>query len=208
MIGLADPDDTTQLPSILYPGDGQSYGSDTYSPMLNDDGYTWFLVRAPYSATSQMASESFFTSVQAEDANGDGNSVSKQPAFQLYSDGNPSSDPTVSFNSYNYTTGAPADGLTPCCIYVQADPKSSGGYVRVQIADKESSASIIGAPPTRVPQWRDVPLERDGTAAILIVDPKDEAVPFTIGLPYAQGTNQLGPFTTYFHSFPYVPGRE
>lgn len=209
MIGLANPDDTTPLPSILYPGNGQSYGSDsTYPAILNDDGYTWFLVRGKFSATTKAASELFFTSVQAEDANGDGNSVSKQPSFQLYSDGNPSCDPTVHFEGYNYTTGAPADGLTPCCIYVQADPGKSGGYVRVQITDKNSSAQIVGAPETRQPQWLDVPLESDGTAAILIVDPKDEAVPFTIGLPYAQGTNHLGPFTMYFHSFPYLPGSQ
>lgn len=207
MIGVPDPGDTTQLPSILYPGNGQSYGSDTYSPALNEAGFTWFLVRAKQSTVSQATSELLVGTVYADVHKDPNNSIAKMPTFGLYLDGNPNNDPTVHFEGYNYTTGAPADGLTPCCIYVQADddPSKSGGVVRVEIKDKTSSAAIVGAP-TAHPLWLDVALESDGTAAILIVDAKAEAVPFTIGLPYAEGTNLLGPFTMYFDSFPYVPG--
>lgn len=197
IIGLNDPNDGSQLPSILYGGDGTSYGTGPYLPTLDENGFTWFLVRGENPSLPHAASELLVVTVNVTDENDDSNTATKYPTFQDYSDANPQNDPNQHLVGYDYTTGAPADGVTPCCLYVQAD-SASWGVVRVTVT--AGSATVVGSPPEH-PHWNDVNLQSDGCATILLVDTNAESVKFTIGLPKAPGTDQLGPFTLDFLSF-------
>lgn len=201
IIGLSNPSDNSQvsqLPSILYDGDGTSYGAGPYSPTLDTKGVTWFLVRGRYSSKNHAMSELAVITVNAKDQQDEENSATKEPTFQNYWDANPQNDPNQHFICYNYTSRVPADGATPACIYIKAD-SASPDVVRVNVT--EGNATVIGAPPKH-PHWRDVTLDGNGYATILLVNKAAESIKFTIGLPNVPGTDQLGPFKVDFYSFP------
>lgn len=201
IVGASDPSDTSQLPSILHDGDGVSYGTGPYTPILNRRGVTWFLIRGTR-PPSAHAYASNLLSIEGDVADQDdpAHPATLSATFRDYWDANPQNDPDEHFIGYAYTTGAVADGLTPCCIYVKADSQDLG-FVRVTVSGElpgtKCSASIVGAPPAH-PDWCDVKLQSDGSATILLVDTVAELVSFTLGLPNAPGTDQLGPFAMRF----------
>lgn len=200
IIGLSDPNDGSQLPGILNDGDGASYGTGPYRPMLDADGFTWFLIRGTRSISTQTqasASNLLLIAGTVADQDDPNHPVSIFPSFQDYWDANPQNDPNQHFVGYAYMSGAPSDGVTPCCVQVKAD-SADWGFVRVTV---NGHATVVGAT-SEYPQSRDVNLQSDGCASILLVDTAAESVQFTIALPNAPGTDQLGPFTVRFQAFP------
>ncbi|HVW53572.1 MAG TPA: hypothetical protein VHC91_24720 [Trinickia sp.] len=199
IIGSSDPNDGSQLPGILMAGEGTSYGTGPYRPMLNADGFTWFLIRGTRSkSTLASASNLLLISGSVADQDDPDHPVSLSPSFQDYWDANPQNDPNQHFVGYAYTSGAPSDGVTPCCVQVKAD-SSDWGVVRVAVTS--GHATIVDAS-SEHPQWRDVKLQSDGCATILLVGKTEESVQFTMTLPNAPGTYQLGPFAVRFQAFP------
>lgn len=186
-------------PPQSYDGDGASYGTGPYNAILDVNGMASFIVRAQFPSPSINArSNLLLVTASARDPRG-GPPLFGYPTFQPYTDANPQNLKTEHFVAYNYTTGAPADGLTPCCIYVKAD-SAKWGVVQIDIVTKNSLAKVVGA--TRE-GW--VNLQSDGSAVIVLTDIKAEIVQFTIGLPHAPGTDQLKPFTVNFCEYPGYP---
>ncbi|WP_442808618.1 hypothetical protein [Trinickia soli] len=177
-------------PDNLYDGDGTSYGTGTYKATFDiNGGGVAFVVRAPYSLALNDISKLFSIVVTAKDPSG-GPTATGNPSFQKYTDANPYNHPNKHLVGYNFTTGAAADGIAPCCVYVKAD-SNKWKIVTVTV---DGSATIF---PTKS-QTRDVELEEDGTAVIVIVDKTAEIVNVNVSLPHSPGTDALGPFQVSF----------
>ncbi|CAB3716827.1 hypothetical protein [Trinickia soli] len=184
-------------PGNLYDGDGTSYGTGPYKTTFdNNGGGVAFLVRAPYSLAPPDVSKLFAIVVTAKDPSG-GPTATGNPSFQKYTDANPYNHPNKHLVGYNFTTGAAADGVAPCCVYVKAD-SDKWKVVRVSV---DGSATIVASGGS---QQRDVELEEDGTAVIMIVDKTAETVNVNVSLPNSPGTEALAPFQVSFVDPPKV----
>lgn len=172
-----------------YLGDGAAY--DTYTPILNEHGVAWFVVRATRPPSSNNASELLNITVTAVDITGGGGTGSASPIFQKYSDANTLNRTTQHFVGYNYTTNAPADNFSPCSFYVKVD---SLKWKTVK-AVVDGSATIAD---TGGQQSAEVELNADGAAAIMIIDQVAETVNVTLSLPHAPSTEALGPLPVTF----------
>lgn len=185
----------------LYDGDGTSYGTGPYVPKFDNNGAgVAFLVRAPYSSAPNDVSKLFAIVVNAKDLKG-GPVATGNLAFQKYTDANPYNHSNKHLVGYNFTTGAAADGIAPCCVYVKAD-SDKWGVVRVSV---DGSATIVASGGL---QTRDVNLAEDGTAVIMIVDKTAETVNVNVSLPRSPGTDALSQFQVSFAAVPKVSASE
>lgn len=91
----------------------------------------------------------------------------------------------------NHSTGAPADGLTPCSVYLKTAPSSGGKLnaaitlVRVRITSASGSAAIVGYEGSSM---ADILLNSDQSAEIDIVSSAAESVSVELSLPESSGS--------------------
>lgn len=192
---IVAPRDRDDIPGTLYNGDGIPLDTGPYQPVLDEHGFAWFLVRARSPALHKRVSGLLTVSTTVWDQDDPDNSDTKSPSFQDYKDATAHDRPNEHFIGYASTTGAPADGVTPCCIYVMTDQSGTAGMLRVTIVT--GSATVFGVVPTN-PRQYDVPLESDGCAAVSIVDALAEPVECTVRLLNVPGTDQLAPIAMHF----------
>ncbi|MFM0229469.1 hypothetical protein [Paraburkholderia sediminicola] len=187
---------------IWSPDGKTSYGTGPYSPTLEFDpdvkhGLARFRITAKDS-TFAAAEKLLAVTVFAQDRQDPSNQAPAGSAtFQEFYDGG-----DTHFVGYNYTSGAPNDGVTPCSVYMQVDPEVDGKdritYVLVTV---DGHATIKNADP-QYPQWRKVPLSSDGCATVDILDKTVEVVNVTLGLPQSPDSDSIGPFQIGFTVFP------
>lgn len=196
---IVAPSDPQNVPGTLYSGDGIPLGTGPYEPVLDEHGFAWFLVRARSPALPKRVANLLMVPTTVWDRDDPDNSDTKNPSFQDYTDAGAHDRSNEHFIGYASTTGAPADGVTPCCIYVMTDQSGKAGTLRVTIVT--GSATVFGVQPTN-PRQYDVPLENDGCAAVTIVDTIAEPVQCTVRLLNVPGTDQLAPITMRFVTVP------
>lgn len=198
IIGLPDPKDESGFPSALYDGglsSGISYGTGPYPPVLDENGFAWFLVRCSSDNARRALLELLEVTVTVFDQKDAANSAQQFPVFQDYTSANSNTNRNEHFVAYNYTTGAPADGATPCSLNLITDQKTTDpanvGHVQVTVS---GSATVFGFSPTNheaSPKQYKIPLGADGCAAVQILDRTAETVTCTVVLLGVPGSDHL-----------------
>lgn len=130
---------------------------DQITLTLDEAGKGNFYVRSPFEHKNIENSEEFSAVLMIypqEDIN-------KVISFPLIFGNYRQSDEAIVFTAYNYTTGAPADGKTPCSIYLFIDREHNGdiNQIRVRV---NNNALIDGYNK----DWADIPLKEDGSATV------------------------------------------
>jgi len=102
------------------------------------------------------------------------------------------SEKAIEFIAYNYTTGAPADGKTPCTVYLMVDRKPNDvSKVRIHV---DNGALIKGY----YHDTADIPLGADGSATIEITNVNDGKVSVILtSAPFASDNDQVN-FDIFF----------
>ncbi|WP_434525058.1 hypothetical protein [Photorhabdus asymbiotica] len=124
---------------------------------LDDAGKGHFYVRSPFEHKNIENSEEFSAVLMIypqEDIN-------KVISFPLIFGNYRQSDEAIVFTAYNYTTGAPADGKTPCSIYLFIDRENNDDINKIRIR-VNNNAIIDGYNK----DWADIPLKEDGSATV------------------------------------------
>lgn len=84
-------------------------GAGTYQPVLNESGESSFKLRSAVQSNSEISAEAM---------SNPGASVSQNVRFGAFTKGN------GDIQYLNYSTGAPANGVTPCSVYLKTAPSS------------------------------------------------------------------------------------
>ncbi|KAA1179712.1 hypothetical protein [Photorhabdus heterorhabditis] len=130
---------------------------DQITLTLDETGAGHFYVRSPFEHKNIENSEEFSAFVMIspqEDMN-------KVISFPLIFGNYRQSDEAIVFTAYNYTTGAPADGKTPCSIYLFIDRENNDDINQIRIR-VNNNAVIEGYNK----DWADIPLKEDGSATV------------------------------------------
>lgn len=156
-------------------------GTGTYQSVLNESGEVNFKLRS----TTQGNSE-----ISAEAMSSPGVSVSQLVRFGPYVKGN------GNINYLNYSTGAPANGITPCSVYLKmaqsSDFRVEITYVRVSV---NGTATIDGYSG----QSADILLNADKSVEIDIINSVAETVNVELSLPESSGS--INRFSLLFRTF-------
>lgn len=154
-------------PALIYTPSGT--GEDTVSGPLDENGIARYKVYQP----SLAAGAGISTLVAAQPGPGDTSNVAPadgQATFLDYQTG------PGDIIGYAHTTGAAADGVAPCSVYIKADPSTSATSVRVTLT---GNAVIKGHP--HLPA--DIPLSPDTKfCSFDVTDMHAEPVTVTIEL--------------------------
>lgn len=106
------------------------------------------------------------------------------------------SEQAIEFIAYNYTTGAPADGKTPCTVYLMVDRKPNDvSKVRIHV---DNGAVINGY----YHDTADVTLDSDGSATIEITNNNEGKTSVTLtSAPFASDNDRVN-FDIFFKKQP------
>ncbi|WP_387489941.1 hypothetical protein [Photorhabdus sp. RM96S] len=127
---------------------------------LDETGKGHFYVRSPFEHKNIKNSEEFsaFVVIAPQE------DINKVMSFPLTFGNYRQSDEAIVFTAYNYTTGAPADGNTPCSIYLFIDRKNNDDINQIRI--KVNNNALIDG---YNKDWADIPLKEDGSATVNVV---------------------------------------
>ncbi|MGV3346926.1 hypothetical protein ACGVWS_14720 [Enterobacteriaceae bacterium LUAb1] len=108
------------------------------------------------------------------------------------------SDAAEVFTAYNYTTDAPADGVTHCSVYLQTDASLLNIHngmksIRVNV---NNGAVIDGYDEHAT--YADIPVRDDGTTVINITSTTPGQVIVKLNAPYSQAPDDSTHFTISF----------
>lgn len=163
---------STNVPSVVF----KESGTIAYTPTLNEIG------RASFRLQSTIQGG---VSVNAYEVSHPDVSMQKNVTFGPYTRGE------GNIKYLNYTTGAPADGLTPCSVYLKT-AESSGvklnaaiTKVRVMLTSASGTAVIVGHEGESAPE---IILNSDQSAEIDIVSMAAESVSVELSLPESSGS--------------------
>ncbi|MFP1852154.1 hypothetical protein [Lonsdalea quercina] len=156
-------------------------GSSTYQPILNQNGESSFKLRSSVQNNVE---------VTAEALNNPGVSVRQVVRFGSYTQGN------GNIQYLNYSTGAPANGITPCSIYLKT-AQSSG--LRTEITQVRVSVTGSATIDGYFTNTADILLNSDKSCEIDIINSIAENVDVVLSLPESSGS--INRLTVAFKSF-------
>ncbi|NKC22780.1 hypothetical protein HED50_14380 [Ochrobactrum oryzae] len=131
-------------------------------------------------------------------------------ALYLYDDDNPQNHAEESLTfapyfvgngaitAYNYTVGAPANGLTPCSIYVVVDMSAHSSVNSISVRVDQNA--VITNSPDPSQKIFNVPLDSDGCATINITNKFSEEVFTSLTLSQSPDGEHISfklPFVTF-----------
>ncbi|ETS30993.1 hypothetical protein BB987_16140 [Photorhabdus temperata] len=130
---------------------------DQITLTLDETGKGHFYVRSPFEHKNIENSEEFsaFVMIYPQE------DINKVISFPLIFGNYRQSDEAIVFTAYNYTTGAPADGKTPCSIYLFIDRENNDDINQIRI--KVNNNALIDG---YNKDWADIPLKEDGSATV------------------------------------------
>ncbi|OSN03452.1 hypothetical protein [Lonsdalea iberica] len=167
---IKGPAGSTVILSIV--GDAVFYesGSATYQAILNQNGQSSFRLYSSVQSNVQ---------VYAEASSNPGASVQQLVRFGPYSKGN------GNIQYYNFTTGAPANGLIPCSIYLKTAQSSA---LRAEISKVRVTVSGSATIDGYASKTADILLNSDKSAEIDIINSVAETVDVELSLPESSGS--------------------
>ncbi|WP_289994016.1 hypothetical protein [Photorhabdus laumondii] len=127
---------------------------------LDEVGKGHFYVRSPFEHKNIKNSEEFSALLMIAPQE----DINKVISFPLIFGNYRQSDEAIVFTAYNYTTGAPADGETPCSIYLFIDREHNDDINQIRIR-VNNNALIDGYNKG----WADIPLKEDGSATVNVI---------------------------------------
>ncbi|EPY7113967.1 hypothetical protein ACXEHT_004841 [Klebsiella variicola] len=156
-------------------------GSGTYQPVLNESGQSSFKLRSAVQGNAE---------VSAEAASNPGVTVQQLVRFGAYTKGN------GNIQYLNYSTGAPANGLTPCSVYLKTAQSSGLRAEITQVRVTVSGSALIDG---YSGQSADILLNSDKSAEIDIINSVAETVSVELSLPESSGS--INRLSLVFKSF-------
>lgn len=156
-------------------------GTSSYQPVLNQSGESSFKLRSAVQSNSEIS---------AEVASNPGVSVQQFVRFDAYTKGN------GNIQYLNYSTGAPANGVTPCSVYLKT-AKTSG--LRAEITQVRVTVSGSAVIDGYSAQSADILLNSDKSAEIDIINTVAETVNVELSLPESSGS--INRLSLVFKSF-------
>lgn len=145
-------------------------GAATYQTILNQNGQSSFKLRS--SVQSNVL-------IYAESSINPGASVQQLVHFGPYTKGN------GNIQYYNYSTGAPANGLIPCSVYLKTAQSSALGAEISKVRVTVSGSAIIDGYSSNT---ADILLNSDNSAEIDIINSVAETVDVELSLPESSGS--------------------
>ncbi|CAQ84625.1 MULTISPECIES: hypothetical protein [Photorhabdus] len=130
---------------------------DQITLTLDETGKGHFYVRSPFEHKNIENSEEFSAVLMISPQE----DINKIISFPLIFGNYRQSDEAIVFTAYNYTTGAPADGKTPCSIYLFIDRKNNDDINQIRI--RVNNNALIDC---YNKDWADIPLKEDGSATV------------------------------------------
>ncbi|WP_277973316.1 hypothetical protein [Pantoea agglomerans] len=156
-------------------------GAGTYQPVLNESGESSFKLRSAVQSNSEISAEAM---------SNPGVSVQQIVRFDAYTKGN------GNIQYLNYSTGAPANGVTPCSVYLKT-ARSSG--LRAEITRVRVTVSGSAVIDGYSGQSADILLNSDNSAEIDIINSVAEIVSVELSLPESSGS--INRLSLVFKSF-------
>lgn len=156
-------------------------GSGTYQPVLNESGQSSFKLRSAVQGNAD---------VSAEAASNPGVTVQQLVRFGAYTKGN------GNIQYLNYSTGALANGLTPCSVYLKTAQSSGLRAEITQVRVTVSGSALIDG---YSGQSADILLNSDKSAEIDIINSVAETVSVELSLPESSGS--INRLSLVFKSF-------
>lgn len=176
---IANVDTPLNIPEA----DNSSY----YDFHLNEQGYANFRVVCTHHAEARAA----YILYLYDDDNPQ-NHVERPLTFAPYFVGN------GAITAYNYTVGAPANGLTPCSIYVVVDMSAHSSVNSISVRVDQNA--VIANSPDPSQKIFNVPLDSDGCATINITNKFSEEVFTSLTLSQSPDGEHISfklPFITF-----------
>jgi len=175
------PAGATVILSVV--GDAVFDESDTgtYQPVLNESGESNFKLRSAVQSNSEISAEAM---------SNPGVSVSQNIRFGAYTRGN------GDIQYLNYSTGALANGVTPCSVYLKTAQSSGLRAEITRVRVTVSGSAVIGG---YSGQSADILLNSDKSAEIDITNTVAETVRVELSLPESSGS--INRLSLVFKSF-------
>lgn len=167
---IRGPAGATVILSVVGKAVFDESGTGTYQPVLNESGQSSFKLRSAVQGNAE---------VSAEAASNPGSSIQQIVRFGAYTKGN------GNIQYLNYSTGAPANGLTPCSVYLKT-AQSSG--LRAEITRVRVTVSGSAVIDGYSGQSADILLNSDKSAEIDIINSVAETVNVELSLPESSGS--------------------
>ena len=142
----------------------------TYQFQLDEDGYGQFHIVQRSNSTVRSA-----ISVIVFDQNSPDSRISQYTYFMPYRIG------TGHLQAYNYTTDAPNDGKTPCCLSVLVNQTTDIGQLKTIIVRTERNSSILNS--VKASDYTTLPIDDQGCVTVQLVNKINESDTVTIALP-------------------------
>lgn len=175
------PAGATVILSVMGDAIFDESGTGTYQPVLNESGESSFKLRSALQSNSEIS---------AEAASNPGVSAQQLVRFGAYRRGN------GNIQYLNYSTGAPANGITPCSVYLKT-AQSSG--LRAEITRVRVTVSGSAVIDGYSGQSADIQLNSDCSAEIDIVNTVAETLSVELSLPESSGS--INRISLVFKSF-------
>lgn len=174
------PAGATAILSVVGDAVFDETGRGIYQPVLNESGESRFKLRSVVQGTSEISAEAM---------SNPGVGVSQFVRFGAYTKGN------GNIQYLNYSTGAPANGETPCSVYLKT-AQSSGLHAEItRVRVTVSGSAVIDG---YSGQSADILLNSDKSAEIDIKNTVAETVRVELSLPESSGS--INRFSLVFNS--------